>query len=307
MNKKKYLALFSLVIILAFIGYIIYDTARPARDNEEQTSLADNEAKLPDQWRIQQEVFIREGLNAVAVSADGDIYLGGDSFISCYNKELKETWNLDTPEKITAISVYGDTVFAASEELIFLLNKNGKLICEWGPYEVNCIITSVSANKDYLAIADAGNKTVFILRKDGEVLSMIGHFGEKLIIPSPYFDVNLTDDNNLFLANTGYFRIEKRTVDGKILSSFGEPGSALENFCGCCNPAHFALIPQGFVTAEKGINRIKIMGPEGGFIEYVSSENDFIASVPLDVASADGKTIYGANSADYKLYVFTRR
>jgi len=307
MNKKKFLALSSLVIILAFIGYIIYDIAQPERSDEEQTDAADNMETHPDKWRIEQEVFIREGLKAVAVSADGNIYLGGDSFVSCYSEDLKDIWTLDTPEKITAISVYGDTVFATSEELIFLLNRDGKLINEWGPYEANCIITSVSANKDYLAIADAGNKTVFILRKDGEVISLIGHFGDKLLIPSPYFDVNLTDDNNLFMAHTGIFRIEKRTINGKILSSFGEPGSAPESFCGCCNPAHFAIIPQGFVTAEKGINRIKIMGPEGGFIEYVSSDNDFIASAPLDVASEDGKTIYGANSADNKLYVFTRK
>ncbi len=307
MTKKKFLALFSLVIILAFIGYIIYDIAQPERSDEEQTGAADNMGTPPDKWRIEQEVFIREGLKAVAVSPDGNIYLGGDSFLSCYNEDLKEIWTLDTPDKITAISVYGDTVFATSEELIFLINREGKLISEWGPYEANCLITSVSSNKDYLAIADAANKTVFILKKDGEVISMIGHFGEKLLIPSPYFDVNLTDDNYLFMAHTGKFRIEKRTIEGQILSTLGESGSDPEDFCGCCNPAHFTLIPQGFVTAEKGINRIKIMGPEGGFIEYVSSENDFIASVPLDVASSDGERIYGVNAADSKLYVYTRK
>jgi hypothetical protein len=306
MNKKKFLALFSLLIILAFIGYIIYDTIRPARDTEEKTTVTDETAP-PDKWRVLQEVFIGGGLKAIAVSDDGNIYLGGDSLIWCYNKELKEIWNLKTPAKITAITVYGDTVFAASEELVFLLNKDGKMITEWGPYEANCIITSLSANKNYLAIADAGNKIAFIVKKDGEVLSMIGHFGEKLLIPSPYFDVCLTNDNNLFLANTGNFRIEKRTIEGKILLTFGESGTGPAEFCGCCNPAHFALIPQGFVTAEKGINRIKIMGPEGGFIEFVSSQNNFIPSAPLDVASADGKTIYGANPADGKLYVFIRK
>lgn len=305
MNRKKYVALFSLVIILSFIGYIIYDSIKPVNDVNE-ISREDDKDKPPDKWRILQEVFIREGLTAVAVSPDGNIYLGGDSFVTCYTKDLSETWSLNTPEKITAITVYNDTVYATSEELIFMLSRDGKMLTELGPYEASCLITSVSANKDYVAIADAGNKIVFILKKDGEVVSMIGHFGEKLLIPSPYFDVSLTDDNELYMAQTGRFRIEKRSTDGNILSTFGESGSGPENFCGCCNPAHFATVPQGFVTAEKGINRIKIIGPEGGFVEFVSSENDFIASVPLDVASADGITIYGANSADSKLYVFVR-
>jgi hypothetical protein len=304
--NKKLLAIFSLLIILAFIGYIVYDTARPDRDSGDQAENL-NESALPDQWFVSREVAASEGLQSVAVSADGDVYLGGNAFVTCLNKELTQVWNLSTTGKIKALTVNNDTVFAASEEMIFLISPNGRMIAEWGPYEANSIITSVSANNRYVAFADAGNKRVFILNKNGEVVSMIGQSGEKFIIPSPYFDVYLTADNTLFLANTGNFRIEKWTTDGRFLSSFGEPGTAPDAFCGCCNPAHFAVVPQGFVTAEKGINRIKIMGPEGGFVEYVSSENDFIASVPLDVASIDGETIYAANPADSKLYVFTRK
>jgi len=306
MKRNRYYALFSLIIILAFMGYIIYDTINPGKENA-TTLVRNDKADQPiDKWKIQNEIFIREGLEAVAVSKEGEIFLGGKSFVSCYNKELKEKWTLEIPEKITAVSVYDDTVYASSAEALFLLNKNGKIIGNWGPYEANCLITSVSANKHYVAVADASNKIVFIIRKDGEVSSMIGHFGEKLHIPSPYFDVSLTDDDKLLMAQTGLFRIETRTLDGKILSKFGESGMRYDNFCGCCNPAHFSVIPQGYVTAEKGLNRIKIFDSEGYFVEFVSSVNNFTASVPLDIASEDGKTIFGANPADSKLYVFTR-
>ena len=306
MNNRKILAFFSLIIILAFMGYIIYDSIRLPKQNSQVTKSINKTAGLPDQWIIQKEVFIRSGLKTVTVSVDGDIYLGGDSFVSCYNKDLKEQWTLNIPAKITATATSGDTIFAAASESIFLIDKRGRLIGDWGPYESDCIITSLSANKDFLAVADASNKIVFIIKKNGEVNSMIGHFGEKLHIPSPYFDVCLTSDNRLLMANTGNFRIEERTLDGKILSSFGASGSAPGSFCGCCNPAHFTMIPQGFVTAEKGINRIKILDQEGDFVEFVSAKNDFIASAPLDIASGDGITIYGANTSDSKLYVFTR-
>lgn len=148
MNKKKYLAYISLIIILSFIGYIIYDSIRPVNDSIDDTSTDNDINKPPDKWRILQEVFIRKGLKAVAVSDSSYIYLGGDSFLLCYGKDLIEVWGIDTPEKITAIAVYGDTVYATSEELIYLFSKDGEMITEWGPYDADCLITSVAANKD---------------------------------------------------------------------------------------------------------------------------------------------------------------
>ena len=67
------------------------------------------------------------------------------------------------------------------------------------------------------------------------------------------------------------------------------------------------IIPEGFVTAEKGINRIKILNKKGEFVEFVNSKNSFVKSVPLDVASSDGKIIYAANPADSRLYIFKRK
>ena len=306
MAKKKILALFSLVIILVFIGYIVYDTVKRDRKPAE-TVTGINDTVPGDKWQISTVIDVQEGLKAVTATTEGNIYAGGESFIVSYDNQLNKLWQIETPTRITALAMNGDTLFAASEEVIYLVSPGGEIISEWGPYEANCLITSASANKDYLAIADAGNKIVFIIKKDGEVHAMIGHFSEKLLIPSPYFDVYLTEDNRLYMAHTGKFRIETWTTDGFFVSSFGEPGYGPEAFCGCCNPAHFTVVPQGFVTAEKGINRIKILGAIGGFVEYVSSVNDFVASAPLDVASADGKIIYGANSADSKLYVFKRK
>lgn len=306
MKNKKILALISLLIILAFIGYIVFDTVRSERKTSENTASSDNTGPA-DKWQIAQAIECPDGLKAVTVTPNGNIFAGGSSFIVSYNSELNKIWQIEMPGKIAALTINGDTLFAASEELIYLVSPEGKIISEWGPYEAKCLITSLSSNKDYLAVADAGNKIAFIIRKDGEVSSMIGHSEEKLLIPSPYFDVCLTEDNKLYLAHTGKHRIEKWDIDGKFISSFGEPGSDPGEFCGCCNPAHFTLIPGGFISAEKGINRIKILGETGEFIEYVSSVNGFVPSAPLDIVSAGGEKIYGANPSDSKLYVFVRK
>jgi len=305
--KKKLIALVSLLIILTFIGYIVYDTITSSSTMESKESEKP-EPVIPEKWFIFNSISVAEGkLDAVAVSANGDIFTGGESFVSCYSPDLGEKWTLKMQSRITALSADGDTIYATSAELIYLISTGGKILSEWGPYEANSIITSISASGAHIAFADAGIKRVFILNKKGEVVSMIGQSDNRFIIPSPYFDVALFNGNLLFVANTGNRRVETWTMDGKFLEQFGEPGSAPGAFCGCCNPAHFTVVPQGFVTAEKGINRIKIIDQYGKFIEFVSSKNSFTPSVPLDIASFDGITIYAANSADSKLYVFKRR
>lgn len=306
MNKKT-AAFFAVAIILIFIGYIIYDSVKVHDAIKENTQVADSTIPV-DAWKIAKEFKIETGnLKAVAYSGSGLIYLGGGSFVSCYDSLLNLIWNLETDSSVSAISVYNDTIFAATSSQIILVNKSGKIISEWGPYEDNSIITSVSSNMNWVAFADAGNKTVFILDKGGVVKKMIGQSDKQFVIPSPYFDVALDDENNLYTANTGLHRIETRRIDGTIISFFGEPGTAPEYFCGCCAPPHFIVVPQGFVTAEKGINRIKILNKKGEFVEFVNSRNNFIKSIPLDLASSDGKTIYAANPADSKLYIFRRK
>ena len=305
--NKKVVTILSVLIILVFIGYIIFDTAKPSDSVKNETKTGAVQP-IPDAWKISNEFKVNEGfLKAVTVSAAGEIYLGGDSFVACYDKGLNLIWKIKTPSPVTALSNFGDTIFASTMEQILVMNQTGKILNEWGPFEDSCIITSVSANGKYVAFADAGNKIVFILDKGGEVKKMIGQNDKQFVIPSPYFDVALDNDNNLFVANTGHHRIEKRTIDGVIKSYFGEAGTAPGLFCGCCAPPHFIIVPEGFVTAEKGINRIKILNKNGEFVEFVNSKNNFIKSVPLDLASADGITIYAANPADSKLYVFNKK
>lgn len=304
--NKKFVTILSVLVIVVFIGYMILDVSRP--EGPAPVEGINLNSEISDAWMISEELLINEGtLNAVAASSTNRIYLGGDSFVSCYNNDLKLLWNTKTDSAITSISVSGDSIFASTMEHILVLNQEGKILNEWGPFEEGCMITSISSNRNFVAIADAGNKIVFIIDKGGEVKRMIGQSEREFIIPSPYFDIALDKDNLLYTANTGKHRIETRTPDGAIKSFFGEAGAAPEYFSGCCAPAHFIVFPDGFVTAEKGINRIKILNTSGEFVEFVNSKNTFAKSVPLDLASYDGKTIYAANPADSKLYVFKRK
>ncbi len=305
MNRRT-ASIFSVLIIVAFIGYIIFDSIKPEGLSSQDKTIQRSDS-VPEPWKISGRIVIKEGaLKAVAVSSTGNIIAGGDSFISCYNNDHDLLWSLKTAWPVTSLSVCGDTILASTMELILVISADGTLRDEWGPFEDKAIITSVASNGSSVAFSDAANKIVVILDRKGVVKKLIGQNDGQFIIPSPYFDVALGRDNRLFVANTGHRRIETRSAGGQLVSSFGEPGSAPGAFCGCCNPAHFIAVPQGFITSEKGINRIKVLGKEGEFIEFVSSKNKFLPSIPLDLASTDGNTVYAANPADSRIYIFSR-
>jgi uncharacterized protein (UPF0333 family) len=306
MNKKLATALIVLVVIV-FLGYIIYDVAFD-RDKAVPKNKSSISAENPDKWVVKGTIDPASGrIKTVTVMDNGSVIIGGESFIACYDAENRLIWNKKLDKPVTSLSVSGDTLFASTAETILRFNSDGSFISEWGPFEDSAMITSVASNRSFVVFGDAANRIVMVLNKKGDLKSMIGKNGEPFVIPSPYFDVAIDAENNLFVANTGSHRIEKRDLSGKVLYSFGDAGTAPDSFCGCCNPAHFTLIPGGFVTAEKGINRIKILNTKGEFVEFVSSVNDYVPSIPLDVATFNGKIIYAANQADSKVYKFTRK
>ncbi len=296
----------AVTVILIFVVYMIWDTAS-FRNNKPSEIKSEASVPTTDKWEINKTLMVSMGnLRSVAVTDSGSVVTGGESFVSYFDRDLNLKWQLEMENAVTALATGGDIIYAAAGEVIILLTIQGEIIEEWGPFEANSLITSISANSGLIAFADAVNKRIFILGRDGVVVRMLGQSDNNFLIPSPYFDVVLLDDNTILAANTGRHRVERWDENAVLTEYFGTPGTAPDSFCGCCNPAHMALAGDYIVTAEKGINRIKILRKNGEFVEYVSSDNNFTNSVPLDLAASDDK-IFAANPADSKLYIFKRK
>lgn len=306
--NKKIAGIISIIIIIVCIAYIVYDIATGKSDIKQTTITTAPDEVLKTNWQILKEVNISFGnLTSVALTEDDQVICAGESFLAGYNTNLRQTWGKSLKETIHALAVFGDTIYAASREKIILFTLSGDRIEEWGPYDEGAYITSVSVNKEYLAFADAGNLLVFVVNKRGALESIVGHPGNQFIIPSPYFDVVLTENDTLVIANTGKRNIEFRTIEGELVRIIGEEGSSFEYFCGCCNPAHFALTPDGnIITAEKGINRIKIIKRSGELVEPVAQPERFRSSIPVDLAISSDGLIYAANKYNSTLYVFKK-
>ena len=135
---------------------------------------------------------------------------------------------------------------------------------------------------DDVVAADSGGRVVLRYDKSGKLAGRIGEKNKErnipgLIMPSPYLDVKLARDGLLRVNNTGRHRVETYTPSGDLELSWGKPTSAIEGFCGCCNPVGLALLPDGrCVTCEKGLPRVKVYSADGVFQSVVAGAESFV-------------------------------
>jgi hypothetical protein len=198
---------------------------------------------------------------ALAVSADGDYLVGLKDRVRVMTAAgaVKDEWRLAPASHVTSIAVSGADVY----------------------------------------LADAGQRVVHRLNAAGKVVGVIGKADPSrglggLVVPSAHLDVAVSAEGLVWVANPGMHRLEAYTPEGRLERFWGAPGATVEGFFGCCNPANFAIASDGrFVTAEKGLPRVKVYDGHGQFESVVAppavlGENP----VGLDVAvDAGGRVL----------------
>ncbi len=229
----------------------------------------------PSLIRYKETATIETGLREVrglAVGPDDSLYVAGDMTVLRFDTQgnLKgETALTDKPTCITLDRT--GTLYIGFLRHVVVLNSEGKQLLRLEVPGSRAHLSSIAVNKDVIAVADAGNRVVLIYDRSGKLLRGIGKRDPSrnipgLVIPSPYMDVAFAPDGLLRVANTGRHLIEAYTLEGDREFAWGKPGTNIDRFCGCCNPAHFAILPDGsFVTSEKGIVRVKIHEADGAF------------------------------------------
>ncbi len=227
---------------------------------------------------------------AVAIATDrtDHIYVAGNNSVRVFNEngnKLKEIKLNELPSCL-AVADNGD-IYVGLGKHIEIYSDNGKLRSKWENFEENSIITSIIVYKDNIFVADAGKRVVVRYNKDGNV---IGYIGKKdiekdilgFVIPSPHFDMAMTPEGLISVVNPGRHKIETYTIDGKIISAWGDPGMDIKLFSGCSNPAGLAVLSDGrFVTCEKGIPRVKVYQNDGTFESVVAGAEVFAKTVGI--------------------------
>ena len=231
-----------------------------------------------------------EKTSVVAVGADGRIYIAGDEKITIYTSGFSVQTEVELKGEPTCVEVEtdGTMVVCVKSDVIFI-NPTGVEIDRWTIPADNAILTSVVMDNENVFVADAVNKLVWRLDHDGRVVGKIGQKDPDrnipgIVIPSAYFDIASYPDGLLRVVNPGRHWIEAYTSDGDREWYWGTSGVNIKGFSGCCNPVALAVLPDGgFVTAEKGLVRVKVYDADGEFVGVVAGPDQLGWVAPLRV------------------------
>lgn len=186
-----------------------------------------------------------------------------------------------------------------TRDRVAVFGPDGRRLADWPDLGPKGHITSIAATDADIFVADAGNRVVVHYDASGDVVNEIhgtAPGGEKqgFLIPSPTFDVVLDGGERLWVVDPGRRTLATYSYDGCRGPGWGAASPRIEDFWGCCNPAHVAMTPDGrFITSEKGMVRVKVYGRRGDFEGVVAPPATFLEGTgPVDVAvDSDGRVL----------------
>lgn len=242
-------------------------------------------------WRFESGLT---DARAVAVGPAGRIYLAGDEVVRILPAEAAEgapdpaqVGTIDTAGRADCLAVAEDgTIYAGVAGRVRVYDGQGKLKATWPAPADEALLTAIAVTDEDVFVADARNRVVHRYDRSGKLLGRIGRRDPErnipgFIVPSPHFDLSVAPDGLLRAVNPGRLRVEAYTPRGDLERWWGESGSDIGDFTGCCNPVSLAILPDGrFVTCEKGIRRVKLYDGDGKFVGVVAPPAAFAADRP---------------------------
>jgi len=252
----------------------------------------------------------------LAVGPQDRVYVAGDAGVRVFEPDGKQVAEFETGGEPGCLAVATDgTIFVGMADHVEVYDAGGKRSAAWPSPGPETLLRSVAVQDDYVFAADAGNRVVLCYDRAGSLVRRIGKAstGDEeegfFLRSNEHFDLAAGPDPGapgLWVANPGRFRLERWTSDGELKWWWGTGSTKVQDFFGCCNPAHFALLPGGgFVTSEKGLLRVKTYSPEGVFDAVVAPPTDFSEKAgSLDVA-ADSRgrvLILDPSAAEVRFY-----
>jgi hypothetical protein len=253
----------------------------------------------------------------IALDAQDRLYAAGAEGVKVWTADGKLLREWKTAGPATCIALDGDdNVYVGQQTRIEVFDREGAPLRAWGKEgrergELNWV-TGLAVFETNVLAADAGNRCVHRFDTTGDFIADIGKRDpeaglEGIICPSPYCGLAVDRTGAIYVTNPGMTRVERYSLDGKLLGFWGEGGAQPQQFSGCCNPTSVALLGDGhIVTAEKITPRVKVYDAQGKMLAFIGPE--FFAKEASGLAPAvdSAGRLFVMDPGDGKVRVFQR-
>jgi hypothetical protein len=276
---------------------------------------------LKDQLTVDPALIHHEEFGRVALSLDRPraiacglqdrLYVAGDGEVLVFSASLDQESVIPLDAQPACLTVGGaqhafpGRLYVVTPNGVVVFDDQRRLVTTWPLPAAQTLATSIAVSDQEVLLADARSRVVWRFDVNGTPLGEIGRPDSTrdvpgFVVPSPHFDIAVDASELIHVVNPGKLQVTTFTLQGDLGPVWGRPGVVIEDFFGCCNPIHIALLPDGrFVTAEKGIPRIKIYDAAGKFQSVVAgprqldvvdhelgdpraSDHDFIVDLAVD-------------------------
>ncbi len=293
-----FLIVLAVVVVAVIAGDFVSDRPDKSKPNPFEYNVDDFKNVDPSLIHFKETKNFKMGLEQPAgiTIHDEKIYLVGDRQLKVIGLNGKLLLDINLPSEPKTVEFGNENIYIAFKDQINQYDSNGNLLKEWEPLGENALITALAAAGNFIFATDAGNRQVIKYSDEGDILTQFdGKNNDDVlhgfIIPSPYFDMDVNAEGELWVVNPGLHALENYTYEGDLRYFWENTSMKTEGFSGCCNPAHFTFLPDGrFVTSEKGLVRIKVYKESGEFEGVVAAPVKFVdeGNAPDVATDADG-------------------
>ena len=314
-----------LSLVFTLCALIYFDTTGSSGNHlgKEYTYDMDKLTEIdPNLFLYEPDSIIETSLvqsKCIGVDDFDTLYIGGDQVVKRFSTagDLIDVITLKA-EILCLAPENNKRLFLGFKDHLEVYDIDTGNFSVWKSLGAKAVLTAIAIGDNELFTADAGNKIIWHYDLNGKLLGSIGARDKDsnkpgFIIPSPYFDLALSSDGLLRVANPGCRRIETYTRDGDYEFAWGSASAGIKGFCGCCNPANFAMGPDDeFITCEKGLVRVKVYDSDGAFMGVVAGPKELMPDnkdikYAFDVAVDKHARVYVLDTVNQIVRIFKKK
>lgn len=319
MNRKIILSIL-IILIIGIVFFMIYDLffIKKSEKNpyifKTDSTLSNYDTNMVSHKEIMQIHVNMNEIHSIAIDKQNNLIVAGNSII-IFDSSHQITKTFKIHDVATAVAINSKSqIFIGLQNHIEVWNTDGKLVNKWKTENSDSYFTGLAVSDDYVFIADATERIIHQYDLTGKFIKNIGGKDTandipQIIIRSPFLDIALGRDDEIWIGNSGRYMLESFDIKGNLKSIWGKHSTKIEDFGGCCNPTNFIVLTDGtFITAEKALPRVKIYSPDGKFISIVAPPDLFNAETKgLDLAVDSQNRIYILDPLRKQIRIFEKK